>query len=81
MTGVASFNYRDTSMNTGTKNLPNVNPALLPSWQSTPAESETAKIKTAVIALNNLTTNTFVSLKLIMTEDISTFETEAQQNV
>lgn len=60
----AVLTYSTVNRVKGTKRLPNVNPNYVPSYENTGAESSTTLIKTAVQALNNLTTNSYSSLAL-----------------
>lgn len=71
MKATAVLNYTTNNDKKGAKRLPNVNPAYVPTYQSTGAESSTQLIKTAVMALHSLTTNTFTSVALETEFDIN----------
>lgn len=73
--GIANLTLTDANLNKLTKNLPNVNPAYLPQYGTdTVAVSAAVSIKSAVTALNSLTTNTLNTIKLTVETDISNAE-------
>lgn len=72
--GVASLSMTDASLNKYTKNLPNVNPAYLPIYGQDVAESDVAKVKTACLAIMDLSQDSVNSLKLSVEMDITNIE-------
>ena len=60
----------DSNSNDIRKSLPNVNPAYVPRYGSSIDIGAAASIKSACQALNALTTNTFKSVNLEITEDV-----------
>lgn len=71
MKGIVSVSYTDGALNTYNKNLPNVNPAYLPIYGVDVAESDVAKIKTATLALFNLSNCTAGAISLSVEMDIT----------
>lgn len=71
MKGTVTLELRDTNNRAYTKNLPNVNPAYLPTFDSDVAIASAASIKSACVALNNLTTSTLMSIGLTTSLDIT----------
>ncbi len=74
MKGTVSMSLTDTNQNTYIKNLPNVNPAYLPMYNVQVAESDVAKVKTACIALMNLSDDTLGNITLSVSMDITDTE-------
>lgn len=72
--GTVSLNLHSTANEKLTKNLPNVNPALLPVYSGTPDATAGAKLARAARALNSLTTNSLLNINVIATVDITAEE-------
>lgn len=66
----ASLIMKDTNNNTITKNLPNVNPELVPQYGEEIAEESKDSIIRACRALCALTTNTFQAVSLTVAYDL-----------
>ena len=74
MKGIVTLTNFDTNNNRYTKNLPNVNPNYLPTYDTTVAESDVAKIKTACESLMSLSQDTLTNLNLSVEIDITSVE-------
>lgn len=71
MKGIVSVTYTDGAANTYNKNLPNVNPAYLPTYGVDVAESDVAKVKTATLALFSLSNCTANAINLSIEMNIT----------
>jgi len=71
MKGIVSVTYTDGALNTYNKNLPNVNPEYLPIYGVDVAQSDVAKVKTATLALFNLSNCTAGAITLSVEMDIT----------
>lgn len=74
MKGIVSVSYTDGARNTYNKNFPNVNPAYMPTFGVDVAESDVAKIKTATLALFELSNSTANAISLSVEMDITNVE-------
>lgn len=74
MKGTVTMTLTDLTLNNYTKNLPNVNPAYLPTYDVEVAESDVAKIKTACVALMDLSNDNLTALTLSVSMDITNAE-------
>ena len=72
MKATALLNYTTaSSTNINTKRLPNVNPLYIPTYTQEASAQSANKIRSAVTALNNLTTNTFNSVGVEIEFDLT----------
>lgn len=80
MAGKVTLNITDTNLNDKTKNLPNVNPALIPEYGLNKSEDIASDIKIACISLMGLTTDTISQIKVISESDITNVPIESGEN-
>ena len=73
MKGTAILTWTNTNLKQSTKNLPNVNPAYLPTYGENIATDKAASIKSACQALSALTSNTLNDVKVRSEESIANY--------